>query len=74
MVSWSERYNNKKEEIMENTKTIYENNGIKIVREQTYGFRCNNLQTMWYVYFNKKLCGGYPKLKKAKEFVQQLSL
>lgn len=57
---------------MKNTKTVYENNGIKIIREQSYGFGCNSLQTMWYVYDDEKFCGGYPKLKKAKEFVEQL--
>jgi hypothetical protein len=59
---------------MENTKTIFEKNRIKIIREQSYGFRCNSLSTMWYVYADEKFCGGYPKLKKAKEFVEQLGL
>ena len=55
------------------TKTIFEKRGIKIVREKSYGFRCNTMTTMWYVYSGDNLYGSYERLKRAKLCAEWLS-
>ena len=54
------------------TKTIFEKNNVTIIREQSYGFRCNSLSTMWYVYADGKLSSSFSRLKKAKEWAENL--
>jgi hypothetical protein len=49
-----------------NEKVVFQVNIVKIVREQSYGFRCNSLSTNWYVYKGDNPVGSYSKLKYAK--------
>ncbi|CAB4144074.1 hypothetical protein UFOVP456_20 [uncultured Caudovirales phage] len=58
---------------MPNLKTVYENNSIKIVREQYYGFGCNSLSTTWLVYAGDKLRYSFIRLKHAKVFAERLA-
>ena len=55
------------------TKTVFEKRGIKIVREKSYGFRCNTMTTMWYVYRGEQLSGSFDKLKRAKIWAESLA-
>jgi hypothetical protein len=55
---------------MTNTKTVFEKCGIKIVREQSYGFRCNTLSSTWVVYKGDKYEGSFIRLKYAKAWVE----
>jgi hypothetical protein len=57
---------------MENVKTVFEQGGVKIVREQGYGFRCNSLSTSWSVYKDGQTFGSYSTLKRAKKWAQEL--
>ena len=56
---------------MINTKTVYENRGIKIVREQSYGFRSNTLSSTWIVYNNDKFAGSFIRLKDARAWADK---
>jgi hypothetical protein len=57
---------------MENVKTVFEQGGVKIVREQGYGFRCNSLSTSWSVYKDGQTFGSYSTLKRAKKWAEAL--
>ena len=55
------------------TKTVFEKRGIKIVREKSYGFRCNTKSTMWYVYSGDTLHASYERLSRAKVCAELLA-
>lgn len=47
-------------------KVVFDLRGIKIVREKSYGWGCNGISTMWYVYRGDTMVGSYERLKRAK--------
>jgi hypothetical protein len=59
--------------VTQNTKVVYDKRGVKIVREQSYGWGCNSLSTMWYVYQGDEKSGGYIRLKRAKAWAEYIS-
>ena len=58
---------------MENKKVVFDKCGIKIVREQSYGFRCNTLSSTWIVYKGDKYEGSFIRLKYAKAWVESIA-
>lgn len=55
------------------TKVVFDLRGIKIVREKSYGWGCNGISTMWYVYSGDKLVASYERLKRAKLMAEGLA-
>jgi len=54
---------------MTETKTVYESNGISIVRFKSYGFRCNTMTSEWQIKIGSEIVGNYLRLKDAKKAI-----
>ena len=59
--------------LIKNQKVVFDRRGIKIVREQGYGFRCNTLSTSWNVMRGDQPAGSYSTLKRAKVCAELLA-
>jgi len=55
---------------MEESKIVVDVGDLQIIREKSYGFRSNTLQTTWRVIQDGQARGSYPTLKLAKQYAQ----
>jgi hypothetical protein len=52
------------------TKTVYTQGAWSIVREMSYGFRCNTATASWSVFFDGKFFCDAPRKKDAMKIIQ----